>query len=75
MQLVIECIPSTGSASIAPCATLNGVHHEPIMVAVAGTALDYSGLGQLFVWVLSFVLIVFSIGVTVGGIIRVIRSA
>lgn len=45
------------------------------MVNVAGTTLDYSGLGQLFVWTLAFVLIVFSVGLTVGGIMRVIRSA
>lgn len=75
MQLVVQCIPAAGGVAVAPCGTLNGVAHEPIMVPVAGGALDYSGIAPLFSWALSFVLIVFAVGLTVGSIMRVIRSA
>ena len=75
MPLFVECIPSAGTAPVAPCGTLNGVHYEPVMRAVEGGTLDYSGLGQLFVWALGFVLIAFAAGVGLGAIMRVIRSA
>lgn len=75
MSLVVECIPSVDGVAVAPCGTLNGVALAPIVVAIEGGPLDYSGLGQLFVWAVSFVLITFAVGFTVGSILRVIRSA
>lgn len=45
------------------------------MVAVESVTLNYSGLSQLFVWALGFVLTVFVVGFTVGGMMRVLRSA
>ena len=73
MPLSIECIPSQVTAPVAPCGTLNGVHYEPIMVAVESGALDYSGLGQLHVWALGFALLVFVVGNVVGAFIRLTR--
>lgn len=75
MRFVVECVPAVDQVAVAPCGTLNGVALAPILTPVSGAPLDYSGIGPLFVWSLSFVLIVFGVGLTVGSIIRVIRSA
>lgn len=75
MRLVVECIPAVDGVAAAPCGTLNGVALAPIVTAIDGGPLDYSGLGQLFAWSLSFVLLVFVAGHVVGAIVRVIRSA
>lgn len=73
--LAVQCVPAVDGVAVAPCGTLNGVALAPIVVAVDGTPLDYSGVGPLYVWGLGFVLTVFAVGLTVGAIMRVIRSA
>jgi len=75
VTLVVQCIPAPDAVAVAPCGTLNDVALAPIVVSVSGGPLDYSGLGPLFVWAMAFVLISFGVGLTVGSILRVIRSA
>lgn len=75
MPLFVQCVPAPDSVPVAPCGSLNGVALAPVVTDVAGGALDYSGLGALFAWTLSFVLIAFAVGVGVGSIVRVIKSA
>lgn len=75
MPLYVECIPAPDGVAVAPCGTLNGVALAPVVSNVSGGPLDYSGLTQLFTWGLGFVLTVFVVGLTVGAIMRVIRSA
>ena len=73
---VIECIPAPDGVPVAPCNTVGEVAMVPVVTALdAPPVLDYSGLGPLFEWAVSFVLIVFAIGVGIGAMVRVIRSA
>ena len=73
--VVIQCVAATDGIAVAPCGTFAGVALTPVMLDLDAPALDYSGLGQLFSWVLTFVLVTFVIGLTVGAIMRVIKSA
>jgi hypothetical protein len=73
--LVVECIVAPDGVAVAPCGTINGVAYSPLVTDVTGSALDYSGIAGLFSWAVSFVLIVFVVGYTVGAIVRVIKSA
>ena len=75
MPLVIECIPAPDGVAVAPCGTLHDVALVPVVRSLAGGTLDYSGVGGLFAWTVSCVLIAFVVGLTVGAIMRVIRSA
>ncbi len=76
MTLLVECVPAPDEVAIPPCGEIGGVGYAPIMRSISDTpALDYSGLGALFSWAVSFVLIAFVVGLTVGAILRVIRSA
>lgn len=75
-MLLVECVPAPpGGLAVDPCGTVGGVALVPIVRDVSGTALDYSGTGQLFSWVVTLVLVSFVVGLVVGAIMRVIRSA
>lgn len=73
VEFAIHCVPSAATAPVAPCGSLNGVNYEPIMVALDGGSLEYSGLGQLFTWALGFALLVFVVGNVVGAFMRLTR--
>ena len=75
MQLVVSCVPASDGIAVDPCGVVDGVAMVPKVVPLVAQGLDYSGLGPLFSWVVSFVLIVFVVGLTVGAIMRVVRSA
>ena len=75
-MLTIECVPAPDGSPVDPCGSVGGQALAPIVRNIEPLpALDYSGLGQLFVWALSFVLIAFVVGFTVGAILRLIRDA
>jgi hypothetical protein len=74
--LVIECIVAPDSVPVEPCGTVGGVALVPVVRQIEPVpSLDYSGLAPLFSWAVSFVLLAFVVGLVVGSIMRVIRSA
>lgn len=74
--LVIECVPAVDGVPVDPCGTVGTQALVPVVRSINPLPpLDYSGIGQLFSWAVGFVLIVFVVGVGVGAIVRVIRSA
>lgn len=77
MTIVVACTPSADGVPVDPCGVIDGQAMQPVAVTLnsASAPLDYSGSGELFAWVVGFVLLVFVLGLTVGAIMRVIRSA
>lgn len=76
MAYTVQCVPATDSVAVAPCGTIGGVAHAPVVVAVADPEpLDFTWGPELYVWSLSIVCAVFVVGFAVGAIMRVIRSA
>lgn len=72
---VVACQPIEGAASVAPCSDVGGVHFAPVMQAVGWGAVDASNSGQLVANVIVIVLSCFVVGLVVGSIMKVIRSA
>lgn len=74
--LVIECIAAPDGVPVAPCGTVGGQPLAPVVRQLDGPpTIDAQLHGQAFSWGLSLVAIVFVVGLTVGSIMRVIRSA
>ena len=71
----VICTPASDGVAVAPCGTVEGVGYAPSMDAQPSGELDYSQLGPVFAWVFSCIMIAWVIGLTVGSIVRVIRSA
>lgn len=71
----VVCVPTTEPASVAPCADAGGSAYAPVMVDQGIATIDYLNGGQLMAGVITWVLSAFLIGLTVGAIVRVIRSA
>lgn len=74
-MLVVRCIPSETGVPVDPCGTFEGQALQPVVQQLGGEALDYSGLGSLFGYSFSFILAAYVIGVVVGSVVRLIRSA
>jgi hypothetical protein len=74
--LTIECIPAPDGVPVDPCGTVGGQALVPVVRQVEPLpALDYSGVDELFIWAVAFVLVVFVVGYSVGAMLRLIRSA
>ena len=74
--LVVECVVAPDGVAVSPCGTVNGVALSPVVRQLDGPpTIDPQALGQVFAWSLSLVGIAFVVGLTVGSIMRVIRSA
>lgn len=73
--LLLHCVPASDGVAAAPCGTIDGVALVPVVMAPQPIPIDTSQAAALFAWGLSLVLIVFVTGLTVGSIVRVIRSA
>lgn len=75
-RLVVVCVPvESGGQAVDPCGSIDGVAHQPSVEPLVIETLDFSQSGELYVWSLSLVLVVFVVGLTVGAIMRVVRSA
>lgn len=76
MTLVIECVPALDGVPAAPCGTVGTQALAPVVRQLdPSPTIDPAALGELFAWSFSLVGIVFVVGLTVGTIMRVIRSA
>ena len=75
-MFVVECVPAPGGVAVDPCGTVSGTAMAPLVRHLnAPPVLDLAALGDLFAWAFSLVGIAFAVGLTVGAIMRVIRSA
>jgi hypothetical protein len=87
LQNIIVCVPTTGTASVAPCATLSGVKQKPVMqiayIIDPASADLFDGAVQpldpadvLMVWSIgfSFVLLCFLVSRGVGTVLNLIRK-
>lgn len=76
MTLVVECVPAMDGVPVEPCGTVGTQALVPVVRHLdAPPDIDLQLLGDLFAWSFSLVCIVFVVGLTVGTIMRVIRSA
>jgi hypothetical protein len=73
--LVLHCVPATDGIAQAPCGTVDGVALIPAALPPQPVQLDTSHANALFAWGLSVVMMTFVVGLVVGAIQRVIRSA
>ncbi|PHK28014.1 hypothetical protein VF14_35415 [Nostoc linckia z18] len=74
-QLIVHCVPAPDGVAAAPCGSVDGVALIPVVGPPEPQPIDTSAANHLFAWSLSAVLICFVVGLTVGGIVRVIRAA
>ncbi len=72
--LDLRCVPFEGPSSVAPCPLIDGQAYTPVVVSLL-SEFDGSVGPDLFVWAFSLVGLVFVVGMVVGSIMRVIRSA
>lgn len=76
MAYVVQCVVASDGVPVAPCGTIGGVAYAPVVVESPDpAALDFTAGPDLYVWSLTLVITVFVVGLTVGAIMRVIRSA
>ncbi|MBV7267565.1 hypothetical protein [Erythrobacter ani] len=76
MTRVVACVSATDGVAVAPCGTVDGEPLTPVVVQLPGEAPVTSDLAaDLYVNAVTLVLIVFVVGLVVGSMMRVIRSA
>lgn len=76
MGLRVACVQASDGIAVHPCGTLDGVAYVPVIVSdpEPGT-LDFTNSGELFAWGFTTVALAWVVGLTIGFIMRVIRSA
>lgn len=75
MSFTLHCAAIAAGPSVAPCVDAGGTSYAPIMVQ-DGLLTSTSGqLSQVFAAGFTVVMICFVVGVVVGSVIRLIRSA
>lgn len=76
-QLVVRCVEALDGIAVHPCGTYQGVAMVPDVQDDTGQDFqpDFTQSPQLFAWAFSMVLMAWMLGLTIGKIMRVIRSA
>ena len=81
MRLVVTCEATPDGVPVDPCGTVDGVAMGPVLARLDDTFFDTSAslvasvAGDLFVQALTITVSVFVVGIVVGGVMRLIRSA
>lgn len=75
-RYLVHCQPNGTATSVAPCADLDGVGYSPVMVLESLPG-DFSiaNTPDLYAWGFGMVMFPFMLGIVVGAIIRIVRSA
>lgn len=74
MPRFVVCVPAQGGASSAPCADVDGVPHQPVVMEFPAPGdVHFSNADQLFAYGLTIVLIFWTVGIGVGAILSLIR--
>lgn len=87
IQNVIVCVPASTGASTAPCTTLNGVKHKPVMQSayliapssaglldIALEPIEKSSVSAVFSAAFSLVLFFFLVARGIGLVLNLIRK-
>lgn len=71
----VACLPAPDGVAVPPCGTVEGTGYAPYMIQedLPGE-ISIDGLGELYVYGFTMVLVPFIVATTIGAIIRVIRS-
>ena len=75
-KYLLECLPAGDGVAIAPCGTVSGIGYAPQMVeGSANPEIDFTNSDELYVWAFSMLALAWFLGLTIGLIMKVIKSA
>lgn len=72
----VYCVPAPDAVAVSPCGSVGAVGYVPMMQAVGGTGdLNVQQGAELYVWSFSLFGIMWMLGLVIGSMVKVIRSA